>query len=100
MKSFQEVWLEKADFESLIYSGSRAVTGRKDKFLDELDNSIISLKRLYNQKFIDRMKQAALDVILFNEKKFQRDWSSTVHKKFTSPFRIATVTWNVNAVHP
>lgn len=76
------------------------MTGRKDKFLDELDNSIISLKRLYNQKFIDRMKQAALDVILFNEKKFQKDWSSTVHKKYTSPFRVSMITWNVNAVAP
>ena len=46
------------------------------------------------------MKQAALDVILFNQKKFQKNWSSTAHKKYTSPFRVSMITWNVNAVAP
>ena len=48
IRNFKEIWLEKADYESLIYSGTRAASGRKDKFLDELDNSFISIQRLYN----------------------------------------------------
>ena len=46
------------------------------------------------------MKQSALDVILYNSKKFNRNWSSPLHKKYTSPFRISMITWNVNATEP
>lgn len=63
IKNFKECWSEKADYESLIYAGTRAASGRKDKFLDELDNSFISIQRLYNEKFMDRLKQTAIDLI-------------------------------------
>lgn len=36
MLGFKILWEEKADFESMIYAGSRATNGRKNKFLDEL----------------------------------------------------------------
>jgi hypothetical protein len=51
----------------MIYTGSRAANGKKNKFLDDLSDSFISLQRLYNQKFIDESKQKALDVILYHQ---------------------------------
>lgn len=51
----------------MIYTGSRATSGKKNKFLDDLEDSFISLQRLYNQKFIDRIKQMSLDIILHHK---------------------------------
>lgn len=48
VKSFRGVWAGKADYESMIYTGTRAASGRKDKLLDEIDNSFVALQRLYN----------------------------------------------------
>ena len=50
----------------MIYAGSRATRGRKNKFLDDLEDSLVSLQRLYNQKFIDETKQRCLDIILYH----------------------------------
>jgi len=60
--------LGKADYESLIYAGTRAASGLKNKFLDDLDSSFVSLQRLYNEKFMDRIKQTSID-LLHNGKK-------------------------------
>lgn len=57
------MWTIKADFESLIYTGTRSASGRKDKLLDEIDNSFVALQRLYNEKFIDRMKQTVIGLL-------------------------------------
>lgn len=50
----------------MIYSGSRAANGKKNKFLDDLEDYFISLQRLYNQKFLDEIKQKALDILLYH----------------------------------
>lgn len=36
MVQFRTLWEEKADFESMIYAGSRATNGKKNKFLDDM----------------------------------------------------------------
>ena len=51
----------------MIYTGSRATNGKKNKFLDSLEDSFIALQRLYNQKFIDEIKQKALDILLYHK---------------------------------
>lgn len=63
VKQFKTLWLGKADYESLIYSGTRAASGLKNKFLDDLDSSFVSLQRLYNEKFMDRIKQTSIDLL-------------------------------------
>ena len=63
MKNYKLLWAIKADYESLIYTGTRAASGRKDKLLDEIDNSFVALQRLYNEKFMDRMKQTVIDTL-------------------------------------
>lgn len=34
IRNFKDAWMEKADYESLIYTGNRAYPNRKDKLLD------------------------------------------------------------------
>jgi hypothetical protein len=53
MLGFKTIWEEKADYESLIYSGNRANNSRRNAFLDEVSDSLLSWQRLYNQKFMD-----------------------------------------------
>jgi hypothetical protein len=98
IRNFKNLWLAKADYESLIYAGTRAVSGLKNKFLDDLDSSFVSLQRLYNEKFMDRIKQTAIDLIHYDSK-FQSKLKNS-HCKYTSPFKISISTWNVNATSP
>lgn len=78
----------------MMYTGSRATNSKKNKFLDDLESSLISLQRLYNQKFIDRMKQKALDIILHHRNyRFETVLISGDKKSL----QLAIVTWNVNA---
>jgi hypothetical protein len=46
------------------------------------------------------MKQEALDLILSHGRKSQCKSPSLNHQKYTSPFKISMVTWNVNATEP
>lgn len=95
--NFRNLWQEKADFESMIYAGSRATNGKKNKFLDDLEDSFISLQRLYNQKFIDEIKQKSLDIILYH-KYYRRD--SMLRNKQSAQLHICIASWNVNATDP
>lgn len=97
MVCFKRVWEEKADFESMIYSGSRAAHSQKNKFLDDISDSLISLQRLYNQKFMDEMKQKSLDLILYH-KHYRMD--TMLRSKQNLEFHICIITWNVNATSP
>lgn len=98
IKNFKILWLGKADYESLIYAGTRAVSGLKNKFLDELDSSFVSLQRLYNEKFMDRIKQTSIDLLHFDNK--TRLKLKNGHCQYTSPFKVSILTWNVNATAP
>lgn len=98
IKHFKNLWLSKADYESLIYAGTRAASGLKNKFLDELDSSFVSLQRLYNEKFMDRIKQTSID-LLHNGGKTKIKYQSS-HRRYTSPFKISILSWNVNATSP
>jgi hypothetical protein len=95
--NFRNVWEEKADFESMIYTGSRATNGKKNKFLDNLEDSFIALQRLYNQKFIDEIKQKSLDILLYHT---HYRMNSMLKNKQNTEFRVCLVTWNVNATDP
>lgn len=81
----------------MIYTGSRATNGKKNKFLDDLSDSFISLQRLYNQKFIDEMKQKALDIILYHK---HYRMNSMLRNKQNTEFQICIISWNVNATDP
>ena len=98
IRNFKMLWLDKADYQSLIYSGTRAVSGLKNKFLDDIDSSFVSLQRLYNEKFMDRIKQTSIDLLHYDSK------SQTKFKKgnnqYSTPFKINILTWNVNATSP
>jgi hypothetical protein len=95
--NFRNVWEEKADFESMIYSGSRATNGKKNKFLDSLEDSFIALQRLYNQKFIDEIKQKSLDILLYHK---HYRMNSMLKNKQNTELHVCLVTWNVNATDP
>jgi hypothetical protein len=82
----------------LIYVGTRAVSGLKNKFLDDLDSSFVSLQRLYNEKFMDRIKQTAIDLIHYDSK--NRAKLRNGHSQYSSPFKVTISTWNVNATSP
>ena len=97
MLGFKAIWEEKADFESLIYTGSRAANSRGNTFLDNISDSFISLQRLYNQKFMDEMKQKSLDLILYH-KHYRMD--SILKNKHNLEFHVCVITWNVNATDP
>lgn len=81
----------------MIYTGSRAATCRQNKFLDSLSDSLISLQRLYNQKFMDEMKQKSLDLILYHT---HYRMNSILRSKQSIEFHICIITWNVNATDP
>ena len=81
----------------MIYTGSRATNGKKNKFLDSLEDSFIALQRLYNQKFIDEIKQKALDILLYHK---HYRMTSVLKNKQNIEFNVCLVTWNVNATEP
>jgi hypothetical protein len=81
----------------MIYTGSRATNGKKNKLLDDLSDSFISLQRLYNQKFIDRIKQKSLDIILHHK---HYNFETLLKDKHKTPFNINILSWNVNATDP
>lgn len=81
----------------MIYSGSRATNGKKNKFLDDLEDSFISLQRLYNRKFLDEIKQKSLDTLLYHT---HYRMNSMLKNKHNTEFHISVVTWNVNATDP
>ena len=58
---------------------------------------MISLQRLYNQKFMDEIKQKSLDLILYH-KNYRMD--SVLKNKENIELHICIVTWNVNATDP
>jgi hypothetical protein len=81
----------------MIYAGSRATNGKKNKFLDSLEDSFIALQRLYNQKFIDEIKQKSLDILLYHK---HYRMNSVLRNKQNTELRICLVTWNVNSTDP
>jgi hypothetical protein len=70
---------------------------RSNAFLDEIADSQMSLQRLYNQKFMDEIKQKSLDLILYH-KHYRME--SMLRNKQNVEFHICIVTWNVNATDP
>lgn len=48
MLGFRYLWEEKANFESLMYTGSRATTSSSNDFLEEISDSLVNFQRLYN----------------------------------------------------
>lgn len=57
----------------------------------------MSLQRLYNQKFMDEIKQKSLDLILYH-KHYRME--SMLRNKQNVEFHICIVSWNVNATSP
>jgi phosphatidylinositol-bisphosphatase len=55
------------------------------------------LQRLYNQKFIDEIKQKSLDIILYH-KYYRRD--TMLKNKEITELHISIASWNVNATDP
>ena len=80
-----------------MYTGSRIINNAKNSFLDEISSSLINFQRMYNESFMDEMKQKSLDTILFH-KHYRMD--SMLRNKQNLEFHICVVTWNVNATDP
>lgn len=60
--NFKYLWAENADFISKMYCGTESYSANltrlgKRGFLDFIDSSLLSIARVYNSKFEDRLKQ-------------------------------------------
>ncbi len=95
LRYYRNLWDEKGEFESIIYSGSPSTKSKKSKLIDKILSTLISLQRYYNQKFIDQIKQLSLDIILYH-----KNYEPIFRLKHKLPFTVSIATWNVNATEP
>lgn len=70
--------------------------GQRSNLLEGISKSFISLSRLYNQTFTDKMKQNAFDTILGHDLK-QEQLRTAINQY---PIEISICTWNVNETLP
>lgn len=91
LRYYKSMWEEKGQFESIIYAGTPSTQGKKTKLLAQIENTLISLQRYYNQKFIDQLKQRSLDCILYH-----KNYEPLSRLKHKLPLTVSILTWNIN----